>query len=72
MTRTLCLFIIILYRIGEPMWTGVAHILSKVILSCIFLAYLVYTIFQVANSSVATLTIQKSTPSVSLPGKQFT
>ncbi|KAI9484433.1 hypothetical protein BDB00DRAFT_878857 [Zychaea mexicana] len=58
-------------RAGEPMWTGLAHILSKTILACIFLAYLVYTIFQVANSSVATLTIQEPIRSVSVPDIRF-
>ncbi|KAI9257369.1 hypothetical protein BDA99DRAFT_585167 [Phascolomyces articulosus] len=58
-------------RTGEPMWTGLAHILSKMLLSCIFLAYLIYTIFQVANSSVATLTSATPTESVSVPDIRF-
>ncbi|KAI8147560.1 hypothetical protein BJV82DRAFT_596022 [Fennellomyces sp. T-0311] len=58
-------------RVGEPMWTGLAHIISKFLLSCMFLAYLVYTIYLVVNSSTATLTIQQPVKRVMLPDIRF-
>ncbi|KAI7886969.1 hypothetical protein K492DRAFT_202912 [Lichtheimia hyalospora FSU 10163] len=58
-------------RVGEPLWTAVLHSVSKVILTGLFLAYCVYSIIQIVNSSETTMVLITPVTKVRVPDIRF-
>ena len=58
-------------RPGEPRWAESSHMVTKIILFCIFCAYLTYSINQVVTSPTSILSIQQQNETVPTPGKHI-
>ncbi|KAI9251874.1 hypothetical protein BDA99DRAFT_608005 [Phascolomyces articulosus] len=44
-------------RVGEPSWAEAAHLVTKILLCCIFAAYITYTAILISESPISTLTL---------------
>ena len=60
-----------MYRLGEPRWAESSRTITKIILFCVFCAYLTYSINQVVTSPTSTLSIQQQNETVPTPGKHI-
>ncbi|KAI8140028.1 hypothetical protein BJV82DRAFT_624851 [Fennellomyces sp. T-0311] len=58
-------------RAGEPFWIEFLHLVTKTVLTGLFLAYVVYNIILVLNSPVTQWTITEPVDYVSLPDIRF-
>ncbi|KAJ8661977.1 hypothetical protein O0I10_002308 [Lichtheimia ornata] len=58
-------------RAGEPLWTAILHSVSKLILTGLFIAYCVYSIIQIVQSSETTVTMSTPVNQVRLPDIRF-
>lgn len=56
------------YRVGEPLWIGVSHTLTKLTLSFLFLAYVIYIVKLVIDSGQSSVDLIEPANHVLLPG----
>ncbi|KAI7854754.1 hypothetical protein BDC45DRAFT_123016 [Circinella umbellata] len=54
-------------RAGEPRWAESSHMITKIILFCVFCAYLTYNINQVVTSPTSILSIKQQNDTVPTP-----
>ncbi|KAI7855622.1 hypothetical protein BDC45DRAFT_582719 [Circinella umbellata] len=64
----ICKYYIWERRTGEPRWVELSHLISRIILVCLFIAYVGYSIMLISKSPISMLTITKSTDNVPFPG----
>ncbi|KAI9311745.1 hypothetical protein BX666DRAFT_1995218 [Dichotomocladium elegans] len=58
-------------RVGEPLWTGISHIVSKITLTFLFMAYLVFIVKSVIDSGQTVVEITEPVNWVLLPDIRF-
>ena len=68
-TNTITGFCYITIRTGEPRWTELSHLFSKLVLAALFGAFIAFLIVQVINSPISTITLASPKARVQVPGK---
>lgn len=53
---------------GEPLWTAVLHSVSKIICTGLFIAYCIYSVIQINESSETTMVMSTPVTRVRVPG----
>ncbi|KAG2223608.1 hypothetical protein INT45_001690 [Circinella minor] len=58
-------------RTGEPRWTELSHLFSKLVLAALFGAFIAFLIVQVINSPISTITLTSPVTKVQVPDIRF-